>query len=285
VRVAVGLAALVLVSGCEQPMEDLPDAARLRRDAAIDALSLDAAYDAGPPPACPPMRPFGPDVGDVLGTFTVYDCAGTPFEIESLCETDVVWIWEFAEWCASCRYFADGNLDAVYSRYETAYGDRFAAVPIITADSELNLPNEEICRELRQHRQHEQGQQRRRERRRRSPPWPAAAAPRRRCRVERHRHEPQARDQRGHQHRPQPLQGRVAHGLAERHARRVLQRESRRMVDTSTMSPSTATPAQRDEADRPPRRERHPAQPQRRDAADRREGHAVNTRSASSTRP
>ncbi len=130
-------------------MEDLPDAARLRRDAAIDALSLDAAYDAGPPPACPPMRPFGPDVGDVLGTFTVYDCAGTPFEIESLCETDVVWIWEFAEWCASCRYFADGNLDAVYSRYETAYGDRFAAVPIITADSELNLPNEEICRELR----------------------------------------------------------------------------------------------------------------------------------------
>lgn len=148
-RVAPTLPVLLLLGACEQPREDLPDAHRIRRDAAIDALSLDAALDAGPPPACPPMRPFGTEVGDVLGTFTVYDCAGTPFQIESLCETEVVWIWELAEWCAACRYFASDEYDDIYTHFEDTYGDRFAGVAIITADSELNLPNEEICRELR----------------------------------------------------------------------------------------------------------------------------------------
>lgn len=131
--------------GCEQPTEEVPDAFRMRRDAALDAPESDT----GPPPICPPSPPFGGTVGDVLADFTVYDCAGTPVQLHSLCETDVIWLWQLAEWCSPCRRFADGAYDDIHNRYETAYGDRFAGLAVITADDELNLPNEAICAELR----------------------------------------------------------------------------------------------------------------------------------------
>jgi thiol-disulfide isomerase/thioredoxin len=140
--------ALVLgsaLAGCEQSSQDVPDAFRMRRDAALDAPESDA----GPPPVCPPPPPFGDEVGDVLADFTVYDCAGTPVQLHSLCETDVVWLWQLAEWCSPCRRFADGVYDEIHDRYETMYGDRFAGLAVITADDELNLPNEAICAELR----------------------------------------------------------------------------------------------------------------------------------------
>ncbi len=135
----------VLALGCAQPALEVPDAARVRRDAAVDAPS----FDAGPPPLCPPPPPYGFEVGDTLANFVVYDCAGTPFRIHELCETDVVWIWELAEWCSPCRRFAGGFYDDIYQRYESAYGERFSGLAVITADEELNLPNEAICAELR----------------------------------------------------------------------------------------------------------------------------------------
>jgi thiol-disulfide isomerase/thioredoxin len=144
-RVAI-LATSLAVGACAQaPIEALPDAARIRRDAAIDAMS----FDAGPRPACPPAPPYGHEVGDVLGDFVVYDCDGNPVRLHTLCETDVVWIWELAEWCSPCRRFAAGPYDAIYQRYATAYGARFAGLAVITADEELNLPDPVICRELR----------------------------------------------------------------------------------------------------------------------------------------
>ncbi|MBN8613903.1 MAG: hypothetical protein J0L92_25120 [Deltaproteobacteria bacterium] len=133
--------------GCEQtPIAESPDAFRMTRDAALDAF----VPDAGPPPTCPPPGPFGPNVGDRIGDITLYDCAGTPVQLHSLCETDVVWLWELAEWCSPCRRFADGEFDEINSRYESMYGDRFTGIAIITADDELNLPNQTICEELRE---------------------------------------------------------------------------------------------------------------------------------------
>lgn len=72
----------------------------------------------------------------------------------------------------------------------------------------------------------------------RAPPWPATAAARRRCPAQRHRQEPQARDQRSHQHRAQPLRRRGPDRCPHLDAGV----EVRRMVEASTMSPSTATP-------------------------------------------
>jgi thiol-disulfide isomerase/thioredoxin len=89
-------------------------------------------------------------VGEVLGDFEVYDCEGNPLRIHTLCETEVVWIWELAEWCSPCRRFAEGPYDDIYTRYATTYGDRFAGLAIITADAELNLPDPLICQELRE---------------------------------------------------------------------------------------------------------------------------------------
>ncbi|MBX7197383.1 MAG: hypothetical protein K1X94_35360 [Sandaracinaceae bacterium] len=134
-----------LAAGCAQPVVEEPDAFRVRRDAASDAIELDA----GPPALCPPAPPYGTQVGDVLSDFTVYDCAGTPIQLHSLCETDVVWMWELAEWCSPCRRFAESYYDDIESHYESAYGERFAGLAIITADDQLNLPNEAICAELR----------------------------------------------------------------------------------------------------------------------------------------
>lgn len=138
--------ALLGALGCEQaPTEGAPDAFRIRRDASIDAV----VPDAGPPPTCPPSGPFGSRVQDVLGNLTVYDCEGTPIELHSLCETDVVWIWELAEWCSPCRRFAAGPYDTIQQRYRERYGERFASLAIITADDELNLPTVAICEVLR----------------------------------------------------------------------------------------------------------------------------------------
>lgn len=143
---ALALSSLALGACDQAPIEVGPDAFRIRRDAALDAPEMDA----GPPPVCPPQAPFGPNVGDRIGDITLYDCAGTPVQLHSLCETDVVWLWELAEWCSPCRRFADGEYDAIYERYETRYGDRFTAMAIITADDQLNLPNQVICEEMRE---------------------------------------------------------------------------------------------------------------------------------------
>lgn len=141
----VDVLAAGLSAGCPQdPAAELPDAFRVRRDAAIDAPSLDAGRA-----LCPPAPPYGADVGDVLRNFTVYDCAGTPHRLHDLCDTDVVWIWELAEWCSPCRRFASGPYDDIYARYESRYGERFEGLAVITADEEINLPNEAICAELR----------------------------------------------------------------------------------------------------------------------------------------
>lgn len=146
VMAALAISSLALGACDQAPIEVGPDAFRIRRDAALDAPEMDA----GPPPVCPPQAPFGPNVGDRIGDITLYDCAGTPVQLHSLCETDVVWLWELAEWCSPCRRFADGEYDAIYERYETRYGDRFTAMAIITADDQLNLPNQVICEEMRE---------------------------------------------------------------------------------------------------------------------------------------
>jgi thiol-disulfide isomerase/thioredoxin len=142
--VASALAASLLAGCPQEPAFEAPDAFRMRRDAAIDAPSIDAGRA-----LCPPAPPYGTDVGEVLRNFVVYDCAGTPHRIHDLCETDVVWIWELAEWCSPCRRFADGRYDEIQARYEARYGERFEAFAVITADEELVLPNEAICAELR----------------------------------------------------------------------------------------------------------------------------------------
>lgn len=141
--------ALALAAGCEPETPDRPDAARPRRDAALDAPSEDTSMDA-PAPLCPPSPPYGADVGEVLGPFTVYDCDGTPHRLEDLCETDVVWLWEMAEWCAACRHFAVGHYDRILERFERDRGERFAGLGIVTLDRELALPTQEVCRRIRE---------------------------------------------------------------------------------------------------------------------------------------
>lgn len=96
--------------------------------------------------SCPPAGPFGTRVGDTAPDFTLMDCDGNPHTLHGLCDAEVVWLFELADWCPPCRRFAQSRANEVYDAYAS---ESFAAFTIISENSSFGPPTQEQCREIR----------------------------------------------------------------------------------------------------------------------------------------
>ena len=124
----------------------------VRLDAGRDAGVADAGstVDAGAMSSlCPPAGPFGSAVGDVSPDITLLDCDGNPHSLHSLCERDVVWLFEFADWCPPCRAFAMTQANTVYDTNLAAHPGEFEGWMVISETSSFGRPTAATCAAVR----------------------------------------------------------------------------------------------------------------------------------------
>lgn len=150
---------LFALAGCETtPPAGPVDAGRLgspdagRATDAGPAASPDASApeDAAPAPLCPPSGPFGPGAGDVAEDLVLLDCDGNEHSLHELCERDVVWLFELADWCPPCRAFAGSDANRIYDRFaDPAAGVSFEAWTVISEDSGFAPADAEDCAAIR----------------------------------------------------------------------------------------------------------------------------------------
>lgn len=163
---AFALCATGLTAGCtSEPPTDAPDAfVPMDPDAAApgggdagagmgsdDAGAPDSGVDAGPPPAmCPPSGPYGPDAGDVAQELVLMDCDGVEHSLHSLCDREVTWIFELADWCPPCRSFARDDANRIYDRFVAEHGDAFAGWMIVSEDMGFDPADAADCAAIRE---------------------------------------------------------------------------------------------------------------------------------------
>lgn len=158
-------AGTIAVAGCTTAPDDTPDAGRLAMsdagavfddagsaptDAAVDP-GPDAGSpspDAGPPALCPPTGPFGDDPGEIAEDLVLMDCDGVAHSLHDLCERDVVWLFEMADWCPPCRAFADGDANRIYDRF-TSESASFEGWMVISEDSAFAPADADDCAAVR----------------------------------------------------------------------------------------------------------------------------------------
>lgn len=128
----------------------------------IDAGDTDAGFDAGAPDVgatdagdgpdavmggvCPPVGPFGTGEGEVAADVTLFDCEGNEVRLHELCEAEVSWLFEFADWCPPCRSFASSDLEDVWTTY-SAMGVQ--AYMVVSEDSDFAVADAADCAEIR----------------------------------------------------------------------------------------------------------------------------------------
>jgi hypothetical protein len=115
------------------------DAAR-----AIDAATIDAATT-----LCPPAAPFGTEPGDVSADIELLDCDGNTHTLHELCETQVLWLFEYADWCPPCRSFAMSTANAVYDENRAAHPDDFEGWMVISETASFGTPTLATCADVR----------------------------------------------------------------------------------------------------------------------------------------
>lgn len=118
-------------------------------DAGTDAaLGVDAAdtSDAAMGALCPPAGPFGTAVGDIAADVTLFDCEGNEVRLHELCEAQVSWLFEFADWCPPCRSFASRDLENVWTTY-SAMGVQ--AYMVVSEDRDFAVADAADCAEIR----------------------------------------------------------------------------------------------------------------------------------------
>jgi len=135
-------------AGLGQP----PDAA-----SAADAGPEDAGrHDAGPVdsglpgPICPPEGPFGPNRGDVAEELVLMDCDGVAHSLHELCDREVTWLFELADWCPPCRSFARNDANRIYDRFVAERGEAFAGWMVISEDAGFDPADAADCAEIRE---------------------------------------------------------------------------------------------------------------------------------------
>ncbi|RLB56873.1 MAG: hypothetical protein DRJ42_02080 [Deltaproteobacteria bacterium] len=94
---------------------------------------------------CPPVGPYGTSIGDVAPDVTLLDCDGVEHRLHDLCEAPVSWVFEFAEWCPTCRAFAP----TVQTLYERHQPDGLEAYVVIAAAADFGPPDAALCAEVR----------------------------------------------------------------------------------------------------------------------------------------
>lgn len=146
-RVLLPLPLLTLVA-CSPVPEDiaLPDARTgdaMRRDAG--SVEEDAAASA----ICPPVGPFGMRAGEISPDIELVDCEGVTHSLHELCDREVTWLFEFADWCPPCRAFAMSQANAVYDANVSAHGAAFAGWMVISETADFGTPDAATCATIR----------------------------------------------------------------------------------------------------------------------------------------
>ena len=95
---------------------------------------------------CPPAAPYGTEVGDVAADAVLFDCDGNEVRLHELCEADVAWIFEFADWCPPCRSFARDDVERIWTTYDPMGVDGYF---VISADGDFGAPDQALCNEIR----------------------------------------------------------------------------------------------------------------------------------------
>lgn len=118
-------------------------------DAGAPDAGTDAGLpDAGPPPVvCPPTGPYSSEVGAIGRDVTLMDCDGNEHSLHELCESEAIWIFEYAEWCPPCRSFARDSANPIYERVR----DRdVSAWMVISEDGSFGPPDATLCNTIRE---------------------------------------------------------------------------------------------------------------------------------------
>jgi len=95
---------------------------------------------------CPPVGPYGTEAGDIVANVALVDCDGTEYTLHALCEAPVSWVFEYAEWCPTCRAFAP-TAQRLYERHQP---DGLEAYIVIAANADYGAPDAELCAAVRE---------------------------------------------------------------------------------------------------------------------------------------
>ncbi|MEM9068397.1 MAG: redoxin domain-containing protein [Myxococcota bacterium] len=95
---------------------------------------------------CPPVGPFGTEEGEVAADAVLLDCEGNEVRLHALCDAEIAWVFEFADWCSSCRRFARDDVERLWQEY-AAQG--VAGYFVISTDADFNPATQELCTEVR----------------------------------------------------------------------------------------------------------------------------------------
>lgn len=119
------------------------DAGPVNGDDAGLVDGVDAGVAGG---GCPPTGPFGTAAGDIAPDVMLLDCDDNPVSLhETLCEAEVGWVFEYAEWCPPCRSFARDDVENIWQ----AHRDQgLQALVVVSADASYDAPTAELCAEV-----------------------------------------------------------------------------------------------------------------------------------------
>ena len=74
-------------------------------------------------PGCPPDGPFGTMPGETAPDITLYECDGTPIQLNALCGRRVSLVYNFAAWCPPCREHLRNEMVNEHMGFMAAAGD------------------------------------------------------------------------------------------------------------------------------------------------------------------
>ena len=143
---------LVVATGCETRPPSAPSDASLGGDAgAGDAGPLDAGLDGGVdafvPAVCPPVGPYSNGVGDIARDVRLMDCDGVEHSLHELCESEAIWIFEYAQWCPPCRDFARDHANQIYARFRD---QGVSAWMVISENNDFDPADATLCATVRE---------------------------------------------------------------------------------------------------------------------------------------
>ncbi len=95
---------------------------------------------------CPPSAPFGTAEGDVAADAVLFDCDGNEVALHTLCDAEVSWVFEFADWCPPCRGFARDDVQRIWAEYSARGVEGYF---VVSADGSFNAPTQSLCNEVR----------------------------------------------------------------------------------------------------------------------------------------
>jgi len=152
------IAALGLLLGCtDDAGADRADvdggsvrdaAASIDAFVAVDSGAVDGEDAGVVGGSCPPSGPFGTAVGDIAPDVVLLDCDDNEVSLhDALCEAEVGWVFEYAEWCPPCRSFARDDVENLWQRYRD---QGLQALVVVSADASYDAPTAELCAEVKE---------------------------------------------------------------------------------------------------------------------------------------